>query len=242
MLSTMAYQQQTNARRQAAPAVLSLANSASPKVDHSDAEAQLAAIGSVLDRPAHCILFEEGNQAGTLYRIGRGVVMAYKLLPDGRRQVTGFLFHGDFLGLAHDGRYVYGAQAVTDCRVLAYPSGQFQRLLARSPPLERHMLRLANHELLAAQEQMMLLGRKTAEERLASLLCILARRQGERGEADNPVWLPMCRGSIADYLGLTLETVSRLFSKLSREGLISKLGKQFVRLEEPQRLAEVAAG
>lgn len=242
MLSTAAYQQQVNARRQACRIGVSQARAASRDTLFPDAEARLAAIGHTSARPARCTLFEEGDQAAALYRISQGVVMAYKLLADGRRQVTGFLFPGDFLGLTFDSRYVYGAETVTQCRLLGYPTGQLERLLETCPQLERHMLRLANHELLAAQQQMILLGRKTAEERLASLLCAFSRRQAARGEADNPVWLPMCRGAIADYLGLTLETVSRLVTKLCGEGLISKRGHQFICLEEPELLAEMAGG
>jgi len=242
MLSTAAYQQQANARRKASCVEVSRTKTASRDTMFPDAEARLAAIGRASARPARCTLFEEGDQAAAFYRISQGVAMAYKLLADGRRQVTGFLFPGDFLGLAFEGHYVYGAETVTQCRLLGYPSGQLERLLESCPELERHMLRLANHELLAAQQQMILLGRKTAEERLASLLCTFSRRQAARGEADNPVWLPMCRGAIADYLGLTLETVSRLVTKLCREGLISKRGHQFMCLEEPKILAAMAEG
>lgn len=242
MLSTAAYQQQVDARRHISRIGASREGPAARDTLLPEIEARLAAIGRTAARPARYTLFEEGDRAATLYQVAQGVVMAYKLLSDGRRQVTGFLFPGDFLGLAFEGCYVYGAETVTQCRLVGYPAGQLERLLQTCPELDRHMLRLANHELLAAQQQMILLGRKTAEERLASLLCTLSRRQAGRGEADNPVWLPMCRGAIADYLGLTLETVSRLITKLCHQGLISRKGHQFLCLEEPEVLAEMAEG
>ena len=111
-------------------------------------------------------LFQESDEARSVYSVTAGTMKVYKLLPDGRCQVTGFLFPGDFLGLAHDETYAYSAEAVTHSALCSYPRSKLEALLKRFPQMEQRLLGMAKHELVVAQEQMLLLGRKTAKERL----------------------------------------------------------------------------
>lgn len=202
----------------------------------------LAAIESKLDAAAGTLLFGEGDLADNLYGIADGVAMTYKMLADGRRQVTGFLYPGDLLGLTFEGRHIYAAETVTCCRLRRYSRRRLEQLLAADPRLEHQLLRMASHELLAAQGQLLLLGRKTAQERLASFLCQLATRQEERGAPASPVWLPVSQTAIADYLGLTLETVSRVTARLRRKNLIATDRRHYVRILDPVALEDIAEG
>jgi CRP/FNR family transcriptional regulator len=179
----------------------------------------LAAMASTKRLEPGQTLFHEGDTAQDVYTLTHGILKLYKLMGDGRRQITGFLLPGDFLGLAYSQVYVYSAEAVAQTTVCRFPRRQFMRLLDRYPALEKDLLGRASSELAAAQDQMLLLGRKTARERLATFLEKVAMRHDARpGQA---VPLPMSRTDIADYLGLTIETVSRTFSALKAERLIA---------------------
>ena len=187
----------------------------------SDDHAHLASIASTRDVDRGQMLFNEGDPAKFLYTVVRGIFQMYKLLPDGRRQITGFLFPGDFLGLADDDVYAYSAEAVTDAALYRYRFGEMEALLARYPGMEKRLLTIASHELAEAQEQMLLLGRKTATEKVASFLLAFAERAAQRGEGRDVLFIPMTRHAIADYLGTTTETVSRTLSRFRHDGLIS---------------------
>jgi CRP/FNR family transcriptional regulator len=163
-----------------------------------------------------------------------------KLLPDGRRQITGFLLPGDYLGLAFAERYICSAEAVTPVRLCRFPRSAFLALLDQFPALEKALLGRAATELAAAQKQMLLLGRKTARERVASFLLQLAEREGaDDGMAMD---LPMTRTDIADYLGLTIETVSRTLTNLRKTGLIALPDPHHLSIVHRTRLDAEAGG
>jgi CRP/FNR family transcriptional regulator len=183
--------------------------------------AQLQAIiGSAHAEPGQSIT-HEGEPAENLFNVVSGAVKLYKLLPDGRRQITGFLYPGDFLGIALNETYVYTAEALTSVRLCRFPRRRLEALLKQIPDLEHALLGEVATELVAAQDQMLLLGRKTARERVSSFLLMLARRAGRSGRQANPVELPMSRADIADYLGLTTETVSRTITLLRKSDTIA---------------------
>jgi CRP/FNR family transcriptional regulator len=184
----------------------------------------------------------EGEAATHFFSIIDGAVKVFKLMPDGRRQITGFLFGGDLLGLAFNDSYTYSAEAITPVKICRFPRRQLDRLLDEFPKMERRLLAIASNELAAAQEQMMLLGRKTAHERIASFLLSLARRAERLGGAGEHVHLPMTRTDIADYLGLTTETASRVFTSLRKRGYIELEAAGRVRLADRDTLEELAAG
>jgi CRP/FNR family transcriptional regulator len=129
-----------------------------------------------IDVPAHATLFQEGDPADHLFNVTAGVVKLYKLLPDGRRQITGFLFPGDFLGLAYGETYVYSAETVTPAALCRFSRTKLLALFDEIPHMEKHISMTTSHELAAAQDQMLLLGRKTAQEKIASFLLMLLRR------------------------------------------------------------------
>ena len=187
-------------------------------------------------------LFQESDEARSVYSVTAGTIKVYKLLPDGRCQVTGFLFPGDFLGLAHDETYAYSAEAVTHSALCSYPRSKLESLLKRFPQMEQRLLGMATHELVVAQEQMLLLGRKTAKERLASFLLMLSRAAARRGQSGNPVLVPMSRSDIGDYLGLTTETVSRSFTQLKRDRVIAAESGNRIRLLDDETLHDLAEG
>ena len=123
-----------------------------------------------------------------------------------------------------------------------FPRRKLERLLERYPKMEHRLLGMVSHELAVAQEQMLLLGRKTAREKIASFLLMLSRRSVQRGQNGNPVAVPMSRNDIGDYLGLTTETVSRTFTQLKQGGSISLLPGGKVELADRARLEDIAEG
>ena len=187
-------------------------------------------------------LFDEEEKADYVFNVTAGTMKIYKLLPDGRRQVTGFLFPGDFLGLANDETYAYSAEAVSPATLCRFPRRRLETLLDRFPKMERRLLGLASHELAAAQEQMLLLGRKTAREKIASFLLLLSERARRRGQRGNPVSVLMSRTDIGDYLGLTTETVSRTITQLRGDGSIKLLNGGKVEIADLEALQELAEG
>jgi CRP/FNR family transcriptional regulator, anaerobic regulatory protein len=172
------------------------------------------------------IIFWQGDEATSAYLIESGVVRLCRLMADGRRAILGFLFAGESLGLAVRAFHGYTAEAVTDVELRRLPLSQIHAAAADSPELGQRYLAIMSDELAAAQDRLLLLGRMTAMERIASFLLEVARRTGARQR----VALPMSRLDIADYLGLTLETVSRMLSKLKRDGVIGLPHPQIVEL------------
>ena len=188
------------------------------------------------------MLFIEGDPADYLFNVTAGTLKLYKLLPDGRRQITGFLSVGDFLGLATNEGYSYSAEAVTDVELCRFPRRRLELLFNEFPQLEKRIFSIAIDELAAAQEQMLLLGRKTAVERMASFLLTLSERAQHRNQTENPILLPMTRSDIGDYLGLTIETVSRTLSQLKRRSLIELSAPNEIELVDSEALRELAEG
>jgi CRP/FNR family transcriptional regulator, anaerobic regulatory protein len=172
------------------------------------------------------IIFWEGDEATSAYLIEKGVVRLCRLMADGRRAIVGFLFAGESLGLAARAVHAYTAEAVSAVELRRVPLSQVHAAAADSPEVSRRYLAIMSDELLAAQERFLLLGRMNAVERIASFLLEVARRTG----AERTVELAMSRLDIADYLGLTLETVSRMLSKLKQSGVIALPRPQTVQL------------
>ena len=187
-------------------------------------------------------LLSEGDKATHFLNIVDGTVKVYKLLPDGRRQITGFLYPGDLLGLAFNDTYTSTVEALTPVKYCLFPRRQFERVVDEFRPMEKQLLARASNELVAAQEQMVMLGRKTAQEKIASFLMALLERNRRVNKRSDSVVLTMTRADIADYLGLTTETVSRGFTRLKTEGWIELCAGGKVRIRDADALAELAAG
>jgi CRP/FNR family transcriptional regulator len=203
---------------------------------------RLAAIMRTISVEQHRSIFDEADPAEYVFNITEGAVKVYKLLGDGRRQITGFLFAGDFLGLIHNEAYAYSAEALVPTRLCRFPRQRLEALLVEIPHLEQRLLAMASHELAAAQDQMVLLGRKSARERVVSFILMLSNSAMRHGRPGDPVFLPMSRSDIADYLGLTTETVSRTVTFLKKQGLIELLDERRVRLPRMSALREIAEG
>ncbi len=190
---------------------------------------------------------EEGDPAEHFYTITAGTTKLFKALPDGRRQITGFAGPGQFLGLAVSATYAFTAEAVEPTRICRFSRGRLRALLGDVPALERRLLDVASNELVLAQEQMLLLGRKTARERIASFLVLRADSQNllppgcQQRHAPDMVTLPMTRSDIADYLGLTIETISRTLTRLRDEKLIDIPVRSRIVLRNPAGLQRLAA-
>lgn len=204
--------------------------------------ARLGALTTSLAFEPGATLLHQDDPATHCFNITAGSAKAYKLLPDGRRQVTGFLFTGDFIGTAARGRYSVSIEAMTPLRLCRFDRREFQDALRRMPALENALLERTSDELEAAREQMLLLGRKAAKERVGSFLLSLSDRARRLRRPADPVQLPMTRTDIADYLGLTTETISRVLTQLRTEGLIRLEGHSAVHLLRRSALQALGAG
>lgn len=170
-------------------------------------------------------LFWQGDRAQHIFEITEGVLRIFTIIGDGRRVITGFLYAGDMVGLSLKNVYLYSAEAVTPVKVRRLTRKAFQDAIENSPELRPQLFSLMCDEMAAAQDQMVLLSRKSAEERLCSFLLMIGRRQSCSHEVPRTVELPMSRQDIADYLGLTIETVSRTVTKLIQRGIIAANGR-----------------
>jgi CRP/FNR family transcriptional regulator, anaerobic regulatory protein len=163
-------------------------------------------------------LFREEDEAISVYNVTAGVVRLVRSLPDGRRQITGFALPGDFLGLALEKSWKFSAEAVTEVKACRFKRSTFEEFSEKKPHLMKRMHEFATHELSLAQDHMVLLGRLTAEEKIASFFVLMKRRWTRvEGHELGLIRLPMGRQDIADYLGLTIETVSRIINQMQRD-------------------------
>ncbi len=165
-------------------------------------------------------LFLQDGLADSVFNINEGVVRLYKLLPDGRRQIVGFALPGDFLGMGPGERYSFSADAVAPVVACRFSRSAFQRYVENKPHFLRRMNEFANRDLNLAHDQMLLLGRRSADEKVASFLIGWRDRLERHGLPSKTLPLPMSRQDIADFLGLTIETVSRTFTRLERDKVI----------------------
>jgi len=192
-------------------------------------------IGTVISVRRNEALFREGDPGRFWFRVLIGALRSSRLLPDGRRHISGFTLPGDFVGL--EDIYRFTAEAVSNATLMRYSRQTIDGLVEQQPGLGRCLLKLVCGDLDTAQSQMLLLGRKNAAEKLASFLLTMADRNGK---ADR-ISLPMTRCDIADYLGLTTETVSRVFSQLRSEGVITLRASSEVGLKNRSALQALAA-
>ena len=180
-------------------------------------------------------IFAEGDRAGTFYKVVSGVARTYKLLSDGRRQIDAFHLPGDIFGVEAGGEHRFNAEAVTETRVVVHRR-EARALAGDDGLLAREVVAAMMRSLERAQDHMLLLGRKSAKERIATFLLGQSQRAG--GAA---VELPMSRTDMADHLGLTVESVSRAVTQLEREGLIElPPNRRAVVLRDPRALRRLA--
>ncbi len=193
-----------------------------------------------LDQREH--LYLEGSAQSHLFILQSGVIGTYKLLSDGRRQIVGFYYAGDILGLGHPDCYANSAVALSDCTVRSIPTVAIEKLLMTESGFGQSILRMTSMELAEAREQLVSLGRQSAVEKLASFLLRLSRRNRRMGSCPNTLDLPMKRADIGDYLGLTIETISRNMTKLRVAKIIKLLPNSQVRVLDIDALDATADG
>lgn len=182
-------------------------------------------------------VFGEGEPAKYVYQVIDGAVRSYKLLSDGRRQIGAFHLAGDIFGLENGGVHRFTAEAIVDTTVRLVKRVSLAYVAENDATVARDLLNMTATNLRHAEDHMLLLGRKTSLERVAAFLLEMDTRLTAAGV----MALPMCRRDIADYLGLTLETVSRALSVLHDKGILGFLGqtqRQIVLLDRP-KLAEL---
>ncbi len=191
---------------------------------HGDTRTAAAEDGRALNFAPRSLIFLEGDRANSVHQIVSGAAMLYKILPDGRRQVVEILGPGDVFGFSPTAVHNVSAEALTAVRCTAFERAVVERSLALMSRLSARLYA----QLCALHEHIMLLGRKSSLERIASFLmrCVPGRggptcRGPARPDQRADVRLAMTRYAIADYLGLTIETVSRSFARLKRRGIVS---------------------
>lgn len=162
-------------------------------------------------------IYAEGDRADCWFKVVSGTVRVCKLMADGRRHIAEFFYAGDCFGLDGESERVFAAEAVSEVIVMRFNRAATERLIDERPELARGMCNMTLRSLAHAQTRLLLLGRMTAPERVASFLLELADRRDVRRALD----VPMSRNDIADYLGLTIETVCRVLSAMKRDGTIA---------------------
>lgn len=182
----------------------------------------------------------EGETKHYVYQVEHGAVCLYRSMPDGHRQIMDFAYPGDFVGLGTSERHMLSGQAIGHARLRCIPVSAIRQLAARDPEFCFRLYEALSAELSAARDLLATVGTRSATERLASFLVALARRNERGGLTANRIVLPMLRSDIADFLSLTVETVSRTFTRLKQRGIIDLPQSALVIINDRQELEQVA--
>lgn len=193
-----------------------------------------------LDTHEH--LFMIGDQQTHLYQIQEGVIGVYKMLADGRRQIVTFYYPGDIIGAADQAAWTQHAEALCQSRVRCIAITTVDKLITSEPGFGQALLSMLAIELDETRDQVLSLGRKSALEKVATFLLRISRRNRREGKDEGSLHLPMKRAEIADYLGLTIETVSRNITKLRTTGVIALESKSKVSVPDISVLEGIADG
>jgi len=187
--------------------------------------------------PNQSVIYHQGDKRSGFYKVNSGVVMVYRLLEDSQRQISGFFTQGDYFGLSAGSSYQDTAVTVATSNIVHLTMADVKR----SPELQNDVFEITCAQLDAAQQLITTLTKKTASEKVATFLTMLAARQHQGGE-EFDIRLPMSRLDIADYLGLSVETVSRRLTALKKQNIISLPDRntvhicQFSQLENQARV------
>jgi CRP/FNR family nitrogen fixation transcriptional regulator len=200
----------------------------------TDSLAALDGVGAVITLRRDESLFRSGDKAEFYFKVLKGAVRSCHVLADGRRHIGEFFLAGDFIGLDAAESYAFAAEAIIETTLIRYSRRKVEALAAQEPRIGQSLVELMRSRLAAAREHMLLLGHMTAMERIASFLLDLSVRRG-----DGRISLPMTRTDIGDYLGLTMETVSRGLSQLKSGGIITQHGMHELAVAKPAALVEL---
>src|SRR6516164_856146 len=193
-------------------------------------------MGACMSFPRNAEIYGENEPADYLYKIVSGTVRTYKVLVDGRRQIGAFYLPGDMFGLETGNEHAFSAEAITDCKIIVIKRSAVLALAARDNEVARQMWDLTARELHRVQEHSLVLI-KSAEERVAGFLLEMA----ERGAGGGAVELSMSRQDIADYLGLTIETISRMLKHLEDAAAIEVAKRRRILLRNRSTLRRLNA-
>jgi CRP/FNR family transcriptional regulator len=209
----------------------------------SEARAQLLLISRRKTIPAHHVIFRDGDEADHYFNIISGIVKLVKTLADGQQHIVGLIYAPGFMGQTLNTRHSYSAESATGVELCCYPRATFDAFLKSHPELERQIFVMTVRELDICRDWTLLLGRKCSYERVAGFLLMMAKRSRPAawaGANSAHFELPFTRAEMADYLGLTLETVSRQFSHLKRDRLIALPSSRDIMIPDVELLASAA--
>ena len=200
---------------------------------------QLAQIGVRIRLPARMVILREESPADWVFAISDGCVKCYRELPSGKRALTAFLFNHDIFGLAENGRYVNTVQAISNVTLFRVPTMELANLLKQDGNLQFQFLSKVTHELRCAQRRANMINRRDAVGRFAMFIALMANTSPVADGQE--VKLPMARSDIADFLGLSLESVSRSAAELERGGLVKFENRHLARIVDGARMAKLVA-
>lgn len=196
--------------------------------------------GRVTQRGEH--IYRSGESFTSVFAIRSGYVKTYRITDAGDEQITGFYFPGEIFGM--DGiskhKYTNSAKALESTAICEIPFERFQELTFELPSLQTHFFQLMSQEIADDQQLITMLSKKTAEQRIATFLVMISMRNVERGLSEKRYRLAMSRTDIGNYLGLTVETVSRILGRLSKENVID-LDQKEVEIIDLEKLRELAS-
>lgn len=187
------------------------------------------------------VIFQTGDELTALYAIRSGTIKSYTLSESGEEQITGFHLPGDLIGFdaIMEMKHTGFAQALETSMICEIPFDVLDDLAGKMPKIRHQIMRMMSNEIKSDQEMILLLSKMSAEEKLAAFLHNLAQRYSERGFSAREFRLTMTRGDIGNYLGLTIETISRLLGRFQKSGMITVKGK-FITINKMDELTEMA--
>jgi CRP/FNR family nitrogen fixation transcriptional regulator len=200
----------------------------------------LNAIGSVAHFEANETIFAEGDSASYVYNVKSGAVRLCKLLADGRRQIIDFSLPGDHFGFEPGGEHTITAEALGPVVLLKCARTRLERLEHERQDVGRLLMQMLRRDLSAAQNHLLMLGRQTAKERVASFLLLMLEKC--TGDGNGSIDIPMSRQDMADYLGLTIETVCRALSELKRARIVRIPNRHQIAIRNSAVLESMALG
>ncbi|WP_438396300.1 Crp/Fnr family transcriptional regulator [Caballeronia sp. DA-9] len=200
----------------------------------------LMEVSQLISVRRHTVLYPEGGEARFVYNVVSGVAQTYQLQANGDKRITAFLFPRDLIGLSENGAYVATAQSLTPVTAFRIPFDALQAILERDPGLDIGLLCKLCHELRRSQHHAITVARNDAPARLASFLLWIEHAYAPPGRLAGELILPMTRHDIADYVGLTVESVSRALHALEAQGVIRRKGPRFITLLDTTKLRKLA--
>ncbi len=202
--------------------------------------ARLAVISSIVRFAKGEQIYRQGEAADSVFNIVCGVVKSYRVLAGEREHIAAFLFPGDLIGLMEEGNYVNSARAVTPVTAYRIPAAALKTRLQKDAEIEFHVISKVVHDLREAQRHAFLLSQHRAATKLALFLQMLENQQISRGENADEIYLPMRRSDIADYVGISIEAVSRSLRALESDGILALKNRRHIEILDRRGLAAIA--